>query len=62
MAVTQNTVEEVLVLELVVKGHVMDEVPTVEILAQLNGSLTTCYCIVKAKQCDITSSLYSHRD
>ena len=42
VAITQHAVEQVLVLELVVKGHVMDEVSTVEVLAQLNGSLTTC--------------------
>ena len=42
VAVTQHAVEQVLVLELMVKGHVMDEVSTVEVLAQLNGSLTTC--------------------
>ena len=42
VAVPQHSVEQVLVLELVVKGHMMDEVSSVEILAQLNGSLTTC--------------------
>ena len=42
VAVAQHSVEQVLVLELMVKGHMMDEVSSVEILAQLNGSLTTC--------------------
>ena len=42
VAVAQHSVEQILILELMVKGHVMDEVSSVEILAQLNGSLATC--------------------
>ena len=41
VTVSQHTIEEIVVFELMVKGHVMDEVSLVEILAQLDSSFTT---------------------
>ncbi len=41
MSVTKETVEQVLVLELMVKGHVMDEVTFVQLLPQKDGIRTS---------------------
>ena len=39
MTVTQHTVKKFLVLELVIKGHMMNEVAITEVLSELDGRL-----------------------